>query len=344
MPAGEQEGSEVMQKASPWGMQESGAGGLQVGARASRRNEWKAPPTAADKAGARCRHGVKQGQGENEGGRRENGRAEPSGVGGNNGGREASGVDPDSHGVRKGEGGHEASEVAENLGGWCHGVGGGVELPQGANTPIVAEGPRGTKPQDPPQRPRTNEGRTDGGRGEGTKTHPPPKHPGGKEPTAVTARREANERRIRPQQLRRRRMMAARAHGQRNPTALTAQGPSTARLRPASMTYWRRRRRREFKTARGLSAERTAMGPWRTKEDQRRRRRGTKPHSTRSLRMNPTEEKPRQGPPPKRSPALNACGCQGGVGGPPTQQHAPTAQSGGTGGPQTQQRGTPPYD
>ena len=49
----------------PWGMQESGAGGLRVDARAGRSNERKAPTATADKAGTQGRHGARQGQGEN---------------------------------------------------------------------------------------------------------------------------------------------------------------------------------------------------------------------------------------------------------------------------------------
>ena len=57
------------------------------------------------------------------------------GVGGNKGGREASVVDPESHGV--GEGGRKTSGLVEIPGG-CHKVGRGVESPQSANTPGVA--------------------------------------------------------------------------------------------------------------------------------------------------------------------------------------------------------------
>ena len=69
---------------------------------------------------------------------------------GNKGGHKASGVDPESHGV--GEGGHETSGVAENRGGRSHGVGGGVNLPQGADTPRVSEGPRGDETPGAPHR------------------------------------------------------------------------------------------------------------------------------------------------------------------------------------------------
>ena len=59
----------------------------------------------ADEAVTRGRHGARQGQGEHEGGRQEKVGAEPLGVGGNNAGREASRVDPESYGVGEGEGG-----------------------------------------------------------------------------------------------------------------------------------------------------------------------------------------------------------------------------------------------
>ena len=128
---------------SPWGTQESGVGGLRVDAWDGGSNKRKAPSATADEAATWGRHGARKGQGGQDGGRREKVEAEPLGVVGNNGGREASGVDPESHGVGEGEGGGEASGVAETPWGGCHRVGGGVELPQGADTPGVAEGPRG---------------------------------------------------------------------------------------------------------------------------------------------------------------------------------------------------------
>ena len=48
-----------------------------------------------------------------------------------------------SSGVGDEEGGREASGVAENPRGYCQGVGGGVESPQGIDTPGVAEFTRG---------------------------------------------------------------------------------------------------------------------------------------------------------------------------------------------------------
>ena len=61
--------------------------------------------------------------------------------------------------------------------------------------PEWPKGPGGKKPQDPPQRPRTDRGIKDGGGGEGTKIHPPPEQPGGRVMTAATARRGANSKR-----------------------------------------------------------------------------------------------------------------------------------------------------
>ena len=47
--------------ASPWGTQESGAGGLQVGAQAGGSDGRKTPSAAADEAVRRGRHGARQG-------------------------------------------------------------------------------------------------------------------------------------------------------------------------------------------------------------------------------------------------------------------------------------------
>ena len=80
------------------------------------RDNSKAPSATTNEAGTQGRHGVRQGRGGNEGGRQEKVGAEPLVVGANNGGREASRMDPESHGVGEGEGGHEAYRVAENLG------------------------------------------------------------------------------------------------------------------------------------------------------------------------------------------------------------------------------------
>ena len=187
MTAGEPEGSGDMLTASTWGAQESGAGRLQGGARVGGSDIVKSPSVAADKEGTRGRHGARLGQGEKNGDRRENAGSVTSGVQSNNRRNEASGVAHESHGVEEGEEGHEASGVAENLGWgameWA-GESSGLRVP---TPPEWPRSPGGTKPQEGPQRQKTDRGRTDGGGGEGTKTHPPPEQPGCREPTAATA-------------------------------------------------------------------------------------------------------------------------------------------------------------
>ena len=76
-------------------------------------------------------------------GRRENSARESSVVGGDTGGLKASGVDHKPSGVEDKEGGREAARVAENPRGYSQGVRGGVKSPQGIDTPIAAELPRG---------------------------------------------------------------------------------------------------------------------------------------------------------------------------------------------------------
>ena len=77
----------------------------------------KVPSATANKAETRGRHGARREQGAKKGGRRGWERAEPLGVGGNSGGCEASGVDPEPHEVGGEEGDREASGVEENPGG-----------------------------------------------------------------------------------------------------------------------------------------------------------------------------------------------------------------------------------
>ena len=110
IPEGDQGGGVYLLTASPWGTKGSGTGGLQLGVLAGWSDDWKAPYKATDKAGTRSCHGAREGQGGNYRGRRENVRAEPSGVRKNKGGRKASGVDPESHGVREREGGARPPE------------------------------------------------------------------------------------------------------------------------------------------------------------------------------------------------------------------------------------------
>ena len=62
---------------------------------------------------------------------------------GDNAGRKASGLAQKSLGVGDEEGGRKASGVAENPQEYRQGVEGGVELPQGNDTPGVTEIPQG---------------------------------------------------------------------------------------------------------------------------------------------------------------------------------------------------------
>ena len=136
-----------------WGTQETGAGGIQVGARAGGSDARNSPSAAANKVGMRGRHGARQGQGEKDGGWREN-------VGGVNL------VVRGNKGVRK------ASGAAENPGGGRHGVGGGVESPQGADTPGVAEGPRWDETLGGPTSAQDRRGADEQGRGGGDENPP----------------------------------------------------------------------------------------------------------------------------------------------------------------------------
>ena len=92
---------------------------------------------------------------------------------GNDGGRESYGVDHESPGVGDEEGGHGASGVAEIIRGSRQGVGGGVDSPQGANTPVVAELPQGD--ETPGGTTASKGGPREDGRGQG----------GGKNPTTT---------------------------------------------------------------------------------------------------------------------------------------------------------------
>ena len=66
----------------PWGTQESGARGLQVDAQAGGSDGRKAPSVTAEEAGTGDRHGARQEQREENGGRWEWEGGKPSGVGG----------------------------------------------------------------------------------------------------------------------------------------------------------------------------------------------------------------------------------------------------------------------
>ena len=98
---------------------------------------------------------------------------------GDNRGREATGVAHESSGVEDEEGGGKASGVAEKPWGSRQGVGGGVESPQGTDTPRVAEFPRWNKTLGVTTMGK-GEPREDGwGRG-GDENPPPPEQPGRK--------------------------------------------------------------------------------------------------------------------------------------------------------------------
>ena len=92
-------------------------------------------------------------------------------VQGDDRGCEASGAAHKYPGVGDEEGGHEASGEAEKPGGFRHGVGGGVESPQGANTSGVAKVPQGDKK--PGGTISTEGGPRDNGWGRGGYKNPP---------------------------------------------------------------------------------------------------------------------------------------------------------------------------
>ena len=107
----EDEGDHAPLTASPWGTQEIGERGPRGDARAGRSDGGKGTSATADGGETRGRHGAWREQGGGKGGCQGWEGVEPWGVGGNSGGREASGVE--EHPRR----GH-------------HRVGGGVELSQ----------------------------------------------------------------------------------------------------------------------------------------------------------------------------------------------------------------------
>ena len=84
------------------------------GGRDDHRRAGESLSAAADKEGARGRHGARPGQEEKNGGRQESKGGKTLGVRGDGGGCEASGVAQESHRVGDEEGGRESSGVAEN--------------------------------------------------------------------------------------------------------------------------------------------------------------------------------------------------------------------------------------
>ena len=117
---------ETMPTPTAEGPEGSGAEIGPVGAAASRGDTLDTTAVEADAEGEGGRHGEEKRERETVAGRRENPAGKSSGVG-----------------VR--EGTPEASRVAKTPGGDRQGVGGGVELPRGTNTPGVEELPWGNQ-------------------------------------------------------------------------------------------------------------------------------------------------------------------------------------------------------
>ena len=88
-----------MRTATPWSTQESSAGAVQGGVRASGGNTSKCPYTAAKEAGVQGPYGARPTQRREKGGCQENTGGNTSGVRGDGGGHEASGVAPESPGL-----------------------------------------------------------------------------------------------------------------------------------------------------------------------------------------------------------------------------------------------------
>ena len=131
-----------------------------MGGWAGSSNGRKAPSAAADEVGTGGRHGSRQRQRGKNGGRRRNVGAVTSGVRGNKGGREASGVETESHGVGEGEWGREASGVAENPGGGAPWSGRESRVASGRRHPQSGRGPQGGRN---PRIPHSVPGPTGGG-------------------------------------------------------------------------------------------------------------------------------------------------------------------------------------
>ena len=165
--------------ASPGGMQKSYARELQVGAWAGSSNARKSPSVASDEAGTWGCHGVRPGKGGKYGGRREHVGGATSGVRGNKGGCEASGVDPETHRVGEGERGRKSSRVAEKPGGGPPQSGQGIRVASGHGHPRSGQGSQGGQN---PRRPHSGSGQTGVGQtgagGRVKKTHPLPEQPG----------------------------------------------------------------------------------------------------------------------------------------------------------------------
>ena len=132
--------------ATEWGTQESGVGWLQGEVMVGRGENKKYFSTAANKGGARGRHGARQAQGGISRGRRENPARKTSVVRGDDEGHKAYGVVHESPVFgEEGGGGARPTERQNIHWGSRQGLGGGVELPQGTHTSGVTEFPRWDK-------------------------------------------------------------------------------------------------------------------------------------------------------------------------------------------------------
>ena len=149
------------------------------------------------------------------------------------------------YGVRGDGGGREAYGVAENSGGNRQGVQGGVESPQGIDTPGVAELPRG---DETPGVTTAGEGVPgEDGRGQGGDKTPPPSELARKEDPAAATRiyrtvKGRRSHRARSGTGRQTTTVRGPCHG--NSTAPTTPGSKTAHTRDVSAAYWRQRIRR----------------------------------------------------------------------------------------------------
>ena len=152
MTAGRQDERRETLTVLPLGTQESGAGAVQGGARADGGDTEKSPSEDAGEEVVQGRHGVRPAQGGGKGGRREKTGGETLGVRGDNRGCKASGVTYESSGVGDEEGGREASGEAETPGRGMPRSGRGSQVVTGRQHPRSGRGsPGGGKTQEGPQ-------------------------------------------------------------------------------------------------------------------------------------------------------------------------------------------------
>ena len=258
------------------------------------------------------------------------------GVPGDDGGCEASGVAHKSPGVGDEEGGREASGVAEKPGGGRHGVGGGVELPQGADTPGVDEVPQGD--ETPGVLTSTEIGPREDGRGRGGDENPP---------TARATRTQGADG-IKGGPMGGPRMAeppgteteTAVENGITRPLPRKSYGANGARSERGVLA------RHEYnllaleategvEPTMGPPVMRPAVGPRKTRKERKQRKRGKKPCSTHFPREATTEARKRGGDPPNgRARLTRAASKEGKEGGdPPPSSARPRRASGATRGP-----------